>query len=121
MAAFDSYTQLRQAEDVQDEIYIISPVDNPVASMSRTIRATGKLHEWTEDVLQAAAKNARVEGAAAPDDSSAPVSELSNFCQIMSKTAEITGTLEEVDKYGRDSEMAYQLELRSTFSGHRAA
>ena len=41
---FDTYEQLRQAEDVQDEIYIISPVDNPVASMSRTIRATGKFH-----------------------------------------------------------------------------
>lgn len=112
MAGFDTYTQLRQAEDVQDEIYIISPVDNPVASMSRTIRATGKLHEWTEDELQAAAKNAAVEGAAAPADSSVAVAELSNFCQIMTKAAEITGTLEEVDKYGRDSEMAYQLELR---------
>lgn len=112
MPGFDSYTQLRQAEDVQDEIYIISPVDNPVASMSRTIRATGKLHEWTEDVLQSAGKNARVEGAVAPADSSAPVTELNNYCQIMSKRAEITGTLEEVDKYGRDSEMAYQLELR---------
>ena len=112
MAAFESYTQLRQAEDVQDEIYIISPVDNPVASMSRTLRANGKIHEWTEDVLQAAAKNAAVEGAPVPDDSSLPVLELQNFCQIMTKAAEISGTLEEVDKYGRDSEMAYQLELR---------
>ena len=41
-----------------------------------------------------------------------PVVELSGNCQIMSKVAEITGTLETVDKYGRDSEMAYQLELR---------
>lgn len=112
MAAFDSYVQLRQAEDVQDEIYIISPVDNPVASMSRTIRATGKLHEWTEDSLIAAGKNAAVEGAPAPDDISEAVTELNNYCQIMTKRAEITGTLEEVDKYGRDSEMAYQLELR---------
>ena len=112
MADFDSYTQLRQAEDVQDEIYIVSPVDNPVASMSRTIRANGKLHEWTEDVLQAAGKNAVVEGAAAPADSSVAVLELQNYCQIMSKAAEISGTLEIVDKYGRDSEMAYQLELR---------
>ncbi len=112
MAAFETYDQLRQAEDVQDEIYIISPVDNPCASMSRTIRANGKLHEWTEDVLQAAAKNAIAEGAAAPADSSVAVTELQNYCQIMSKAAEITGTLEEVDKYGRDSEMAYQLELR---------
>jgi hypothetical protein len=109
---FDSYTQLRQAEDISDEIYIISPVDNPVASMSKTIRANGKLHEWTEDVLQAAGKNAKVEGDVAPNDSSVAVLELSNYAQIMSKTAEISGTLEEVDKYGRDSEMAYQLELR---------
>jgi len=112
MAVFETYTQLRQAEDVQDEIYIISPVDNPVASMSRTLRANGKIHEWTEDVLQAAAKNAAVEGAPVPDDSSVPVLELQNFTQIMTKAAEISGTLEEVDKYGRDSEMAYQLELR---------
>ena len=112
MAVFETYTQLRQAEDVQDEIYIISPVDNPVCSMSRTIRARGKLHEWTEDVLAAAAANAAVEGAAAPADSSSAVVEKSNYCQIMTKRAEISGTLEEVEKYGRDSEMAYQLELR---------
>ncbi len=112
MPGFETYTQLRQAEDVQDEIYNISPIDNPVASMSRTIRATGKLHEWTEDVLQATVKNAAVEGAAAGSDQSVPVTELNNYCQIMTKVAEITGTLEVVDKYGRDSEMAYQLELR---------
>jgi hypothetical protein len=112
MPGFETYTQLRQAEDVQDEIYNISPIDNPVCSMSRTIRATGKIHEWTEDALQATAKNAAVEGAAAGNDQSAAVTELQNYCQIMTKVAEITGTLEVVDKYGRDSEMAYQLELR---------
>lgn len=110
--AFETYQQLRQAEDVQDVIYNVSPVDNPVAAMSRTIRATGKLHEWTEDVLQAAAKNAAVEGADAGSDQSSSVSELNNYTQIMTKVARISGTLEEVDKYGRDSEMAYQLELR---------
>ena len=112
MAGFDTYTQLRQAEDVVDEIYNISPIDNPVCSMSRTTRATGKIHEWTEDALQATGKNAAVEGAAAGDDNSQPVVELQNYCQIMTKVAEVTGTLEVVDKYGRDSEMAYQLELR---------
>ncbi len=109
---FDSYNQVRQSEDVQDVIYNVSPIDNPVASMSRTIRATGKLHEWTEDVLQAATKNAAVDGADAGADQSQPLSELNNFCQIFTKVARISGTLEEVDKYGRDSEMAYQLELR---------
>ncbi len=111
--AFETYQQLRLAEDVEDVIYNVSPVDDPVAAMSRTIRATGKLHEWTEDVLQAAAKNAAAEGAPAEDnDQSQSVSELNNYTQIMTKVARISGTLEEVDKYGRDSEMAYQLELR---------
>lgn len=112
MAELNTYVQLRQAEDVQDEIYIISPVDNPCASMAKTIRATGKLHEWTQDALIAAAKNAAVEGANAPAAAGQAVVELSNFCQIMTKTASVTGTLEDVDKYGRDSEMAYQLQLR---------
>jgi hypothetical protein len=112
MPGLNSYVQLRQAEDVVDEIYNISPIDNPIASMSRTTRATGKIHEWTEDALKAAAKNAKVEGAAAGSDESQAVVERQNYCQIMSKVAEITGTLEAVEKYGRDSEMAYALELR---------
>lgn len=109
---FDSYDQVRQAEDVQDIIYNVSPVDNPVCAMSKTLRATGKLHEWSEDELRNARKNAKVEGAAAGDDTSTALFELNNFCQIFDEVARITGTIEEVDKYGRDSEMAYQLEKK---------
>lgn len=112
MAYFDSYDQVGQAEDVQDAIYNISPIDTPVISMARTIQATGKIHEWHEDVLLAAAANRQVEGADAPADASQAAVNKSNFCQILSKSAEIAGTLESVDKYGRDSEVAYQLELR---------
>lgn len=110
MAKFDSYTQIAQAEDVQDAIYRISPVDAPVVSMSKTLRATGKIHEWHQHELTAAGTNTAVEGADAPADSSTAVTNKSNFCQIMTKVAEIAGTLEAVDKYGRDSEMAFQLE-----------
>ena len=113
MAQVDNtYHQTRQAEDVQDVIYNISPIDTPVVSMSKTIRATGKLHEWSEDDLNPPGENALVEGAAAGSDISKPIVERKNVCQIMGKVAEVTGTLEVVDKYGRDSEMAYQLELR---------
>ena len=113
MAQVDNtYHQTRQAEDVQDVIYNISPIDTPVVSMSKTIRATGKLHEWSEDDLNPAGENALVEGAEAGSDTSKPIVERSNFCQIMGKVAEVTGTIEKVDKYGRNSEMAYQLELR---------
>lgn len=110
------YTTVDQAtgiaEDVQDEIYIISPVDNPIASMSRTIRAKSTTHEWLEDELTPAGRNVHQEGAdATMDDGRTPV-RLSAPTQIMSKTAQVTGSLEEVDKYGRDSEMAYQLEIK---------
>ena len=112
MPQLDTYTQLRQAEDVQDEIFNISPIDNPVVAMSQTVQATGKIHEWTEDILQPARENALVEGADAGDDTSEPVVERQNYCQIMGEVARITNTLEAVRKYGRDSEMAYQLELK---------
>lgn len=110
MAKFDSYSQIAQAEDVQDAIYRISPVDAPVVSMSKSLRATGKIHEWHQHELTSAGSNTAVEGADAPADSSTVVTNKSNFCQIMTKVAEIAGTLEAVDKYGRDSEMAFQLE-----------
>lgn len=109
---FDTYTQVGQAEDVHDDIYNVSPIDGPVASMARTIRATAKLHEWNEDSLQAAGANAQIEGADASFGGEQALVPRSNYCQIMTKTAQIAGTLEEVKKYGRDSEMAYQLELR---------
>ena len=111
---FETYAanQTGLAEDVQDEIYIISPIDNPIASMSRSIRATAKTHEWLTDSLSTPKQNAQPEGAEAGADTSTVKLTRDNYTQIMSEVAEITGTLEDVDKYGRDSEMAYQLELR---------
>ena len=91
MAQVDNtYHQTRQAEDVQDVIYNISPIDTPVISMSKTIRATGKLHEWSEDDLNPPGENALVEGAAAGSDISKPIVERKNVCQIMGKVAEVT-------------------------------
>ena len=77
--ADNTYVQTRQAEDVQDVIYNISPIDSPVVSMSKTIRATGKLHEWSQDDLNAAGENAVVEGAVAGNDTSKPIVEKSNY------------------------------------------
>ncbi len=38
-------------DDIQDMIYKVSPVDNPVAAAARKPRASKALHEWTTDVL----------------------------------------------------------------------
>jgi len=110
--ALNTYTQVRQKEDVQDEVYSISPSESPVASLSKTVRATGKLHEWSEDRLNSSGANRQVEGSDAGSDTSQAITALNNYCQILTKVAKITNTMEAVDKYGRDSEMAYQLEMR---------
>ena len=106
MATMTTFDQTRAKPDVHDDIYIVSPIDNPACSMARTIRATGKLHEWSEDALQAPVKNAKTEAATAPAATHDPIVELNNQCQIMDKVASVGGTQEEIDKYGRDSEMA---------------
>lgn len=96
-------------EDVDDSIHMISPVDNPVASMSRTITAINHVHNWQEDELASASANKKVEGADASFQDETPPSLRTTYTQIMDKTAQVTGSLEAVSKYGRDSEMAYQL------------
>ena len=90
-------------------IYIVSPVDNPVASMSKNVKATNRVHGWTEDVLLDAGANRKVEGADAGADASTPVVERSGSMQIMTHTVEISATLEEVEKYGRSSEVEFQM------------
>ena len=112
MATWDSYDQGRQAEDIVDEIYVISPVDNPCAAMSKSIRANGVLHGWTQDSLKVAAANVAIEGADNVDVAPDAVLERDNYTQIMTKSVNVSGSIEEVAKYGRDSELAYQLELR---------
>jgi len=112
MAYWDTYSQIGQAEDVHDDCYDISPVDNPTVMAAKKIEATAVLHQWHEDELAEPASNKKTEGADAGADTSTALINRTNWCQIMEKVAEISGTLEAVRKYGRDSEMAYQLEKR---------
>ncbi len=112
MPGFNTYVMIGQAEDVQDDIHMISPSDAPVAAMSRNIGATARLHEWQEDELAAIRQSAIVEGADAGADTSTPTTMLTNYCQIFEEVAQITRTAERVRKYGRASEMAYQVGKR---------
>ena len=109
MAAYETYDTTGEAEDVQDVIFNVSPVDTPVMSMSRDMRASARLHEWLEDQLSAAAANAAIEGASAAFTTPTPPVAKSNHTQIFQKTAEVSGTLEAVRLYGRDGAMAYEL------------
>lgn len=97
------------AEDFEDIINDISPTDTPLYTMAKKKKAMGRYHEWQTDALEAAAANAQAEGDDAAFATLAPTTTLGNYCQISRKTAQVSGTLESVKKYGRRSQMAYEL------------
>jgi hypothetical protein len=112
---FRTYDAVGRREDLSDVIYNISPEETVVMSAIGKSTAKSTLFEWQTDALGAAnSANAQPEG----DDfttfqAAAPTVRLQNHTQISKKDAIVSGTQEEVDKAGRDSEMAYQMSLRS--------
>ena len=113
MATFQTYQSIGNREDLTDVIYNISPTDTPFMSSVGKTKATAVYHEWQTDSLEAAAQNAVVEGADASSITVTPTTRVGNRCQISSKTIQIAGTQESVDKAGRKSEKAYQLSKAS--------
>ena len=110
---FSSYDAIGNREDLTDIIYDISPLETPVLTALPRVKATATNHEWQTDALAAAsAANAVIEGDDATTDASTATTRLGNRCQIMDKVAQVTGTQEAVNKAGRRSEMAYQMEKR---------
>ena len=112
--SFTTYGAIGNREDLTDIIYDISPTDTPFMSSIKRAKASAVLHEWQSDTLAAAStSNAQLEGDAVTVATSSPTTRLQNYCQILHKTAAVTGTQEAVNKAGRNSEMAYQMAKRS--------
>lgn len=97
------------AEDFEDIIFDISPTDTPMLTMSKRKTANARYHQWQEDSLAAASSNKAEEGADASYGTAAQTTTLGNYMQISTKTVDISRTLDIVKKYGRKSEVAYQL------------
>ena len=87
-------------------------LETPFLTMAGRKTATATYHEWQVDALAAAAVNQMIEGDDATGGTSTPTSRLGNYCQISSKYAVVTDTMNAVDKAGRGSEMAYQVAKR---------
>jgi hypothetical protein len=110
MATFTAHSAIGQREDLTDIIYDISPTETPFMSSIGKTKATAVYHEWQTDSLAAATTaNAAVEGADASSATLSPTVRLGNYCQIIQKTVQVSGTLDAVNKAGRKSEKAYQL------------
>jgi hypothetical protein len=106
---YKTYDQVGKREDVEDIIYDISPTLTPFTSSIGASTASATLHQWQEDELAAVGTNAAVEGADAGSSSVDTTTIKTNHTQIFSKVVQTSGTAEAVGKYGRSSELAYQI------------
>lgn len=101
-------------EDLSDSIHRVDVEDTPFMSMVPTGKASNTLHEWQTRALNAVdTDNAKPEGQQTARAASTSNVRLSNTCQISEKNATVTGTLESVNKAGRNQEMALQMADRT--------
>ena len=106
---YKTYDQVGKKEDIEDIIYDISPTLTPFTSSIGSSSASATLHQWQEDELAAVGTNAVVEGADAGAASADTTTLKTNNTQIFSKVVQTSGTADAVEKYGRSSELQYQI------------
>ena len=108
-----TFAAVGNREDLSNIIYDVSPSETPFLSSIPKTKASGTKHEWQTHTLTAASgSNAVLEGDDATTDAATTTTRLYNYRQISDKVARVTGTQEAVDKAGRRSEMAFQMEKR---------
>jgi len=107
-----TFSAIGNREDLTEAIFNIDPVDTPFASSVARVKATGVLHEWQTDELEAATNVGQVEGDDAVADTAVPTSRLANNCQIFRKVVSVSRTQRTVLSAGRRDEYAYQLAKR---------
>lgn len=100
-------------EDLHEKIFNIDPYETPFVQLCGEAQADAVLHEWQTDSLAAVdPNNAALEGDEPDVALAAPTARVQNNCQIMTKTAGVSGTQQAIKKAGRDNEMSYQIAKR---------
>lgn len=96
-------------EDLIDAIYNISPFDTPFIASIDEVEATNVNHEWSIDVLAAAAANKQLEGDTTTRAASVIPTRPRNLCQISAKNATVSRTQAASNPAGIADMMEYQL------------
>lgn len=112
MATHTTATAVGEREQLADIIYRIDSDETPIFSTSAKETVNGTLVEWQTQELASAGQNSLSEGADATYATPTATVRLNNYTQISGKDFAISGTLESVDKAGRDRESAYQKVLK---------
>jgi hypothetical protein len=110
---FTTYAARGIREELSEVIYQISPEETPFLNNIGRGSAHSTYFEWQTDALGAAATNAALEGDVVSYTTPTATKRMGNYCQISTKTAVVSGTLDAVSKAGRKAEMAYQLSQRA--------
>lgn len=114
MATFTTTLAKGEREQLADVIYRIDPDETPIFSALKKETSNGIFTEWQVQNLSAAATdNHASEGADASFGTPTATVRLGNYHQISTKSVAVSGTLDVVDKAGRDKELAYQKVLKS--------
>ncbi len=101
-------------EDLTDRIHRVDVEDTPFMSSVGSTTSMNTTHEWQTRALNSVdTDNAKPEGQSTSRAASTSNVRLNNLCQISEKNATVSGTMEAVDKAGRDSEMALQMADRT--------
>jgi hypothetical protein len=113
MATFTTTNAVGEREDLSDVITRIDPDETPIFSALKKETGNGVFVEWqVQELAAASATNYQNEGADATYDTPTATTRLGNYMQISQKDAQVSGTLDAVDKAGRDKEVAYQKVLK---------
>ena len=108
MATFKTSDQVGERESLSDVISRIDPDETPIFSNAKKEQTKAVTHEWlVQDLAAAANDNYVAEGADYSYVNPTAVTRLGNVHQISVQAASVSGTLDAVDKAGRDRETAY--------------
>jgi len=108
MATYKTANAIGEREDLSDVITRIDPAETPIFSNAKKEVTSGVFHEWQVQELTAAADDNYVaEGADYSYVNPTATTRLGNYHQISVQAASVSGTLDAVDKAGRDKETAY--------------
>lgn len=114
MATHTTQTAVGEREQLADVIYRIDPDETPIFSALKKETSNGIFVEWqVQELASASATNYATEGADASFGTPTATVRLGNYHQISVKAVAVSGTLDVVDKAGRDRELAYQRVLKS--------
>ena len=111
MAILTSYDLNGKKDSFANWISNLSPVDTFFVSTTKKEQVKNTMFQWQTDSLAAAdVTNAQVETSAAVTAAFKATKVHSNVTQILRKSVEVSDTADALDNWGRQKELAYQME-----------